>query len=258
MTATIQSLTHYPVKGLSGHTLADVDLRPNEGFPLDRSFGFARPGSGFDPANPVPLSKDKFHVLAGDASLALLQTSYNPTTHTLRIANDADTIEFDLLSTEGKAQASDYVRTYLQLSAEETPSLFSAHPHRFTDVSVTSAQMMNAVSLVNQDSVEAFAFQIETPVDPARFRANIVFAGLPAYEELDLVGQVISIGDVQLRVLKRTQRCAATEVNLDTGERDLKVPYLLRKNLGHMDMGIYAEVITAGTIRPGDTLSVLG
>lgn len=257
MTATIQTLTHYPIKGLSGHDLTDVTLRPNEGFPLDRVFGFARPDSGFDPANPVPLPKDKFHVLARDERLALLDTSYDAATDVLTMKNGAKTDSFTISGDTGRDAASAYIRDYLALTETDTPTLFAAEPHRFTDVSVTSAQLMNAISLVNQNSVDAFSAEINAPVEAGRFRANIVFSGMDAYAELDLLGKVIQIGDVQVRVLRRTKRCAATEVNLATGERDLKVPYLLRKHLGHMDMGIYAEVIVGGDIRTGDTLRVV-
>jgi uncharacterized protein YcbX len=214
LTATIQTLTHFPIKGLSGNDLSEVDLSPNEGFPLDRTFGFIRPNSGFDPANPAPLSKDNFHVLAGDARLALLQTSYEQTSETLTIADSDDRWEFKLATETGRKKAAGFLQDYLGLLINQTPTLVSADPHRFTDVSVTSAQMMNAISLVNQESVDAFATKIGAPVEAARFRANIVFTGLPAFSELDLVNRTISIGEVKLRVLKRTQRCAATEGHL--------------------------------------------
>jgi hypothetical protein len=41
-------------------------------------------------------------------------------------------------------------------------------------------------------------------------------------------------------------------VNPQTAERDLKVPYLLRKHLGHMDMGVYVEVVEGGDLRAGE------
>ena len=91
-------------------------------------------------------------------------------------------------------------------------------------------------------------------IDPLRFRANIAVEGLPAWSELDSVGRVISCGDVRLKILLRTKRCAATEVNPQTAERDLRLPYLLRKTLGHMDMGVYAEVLTGGSLAIGDQL----
>jgi MOSC domain-containing protein YiiM len=46
-------------------------------------------------------------------------------------------------------------------------------------------------------------------------------------------------------------------VNLQTGERDLKIPKLLRQNYGHFDMGIYAEVVKGGVVRSGDVLQLL-
>jgi uncharacterized protein YcbX len=81
----------------------------------------------------------------------------------------------------------------------------------------------------------------------------VVIDGLPPFAELDAVGSVLSFGDVSLRILSRTKRCAATEVNPITAERDLKIPYLLRKHLGHMDMGVYVEVTRGGALSVGQS-----
>ena len=257
MNATIDSLTQYPIKGLSGHALETVDLSPKCGFPIDRVMGFAKPGSGFDPSNPMPLSKDKFHVLANDPRLALLDTTYDVSRNELTIDGPQGPQLFQLDADTGMADACTALQQYLDLPDTHKPTLFSASPHRFTDVSVTSAQLMNAVSLISQDSVDAFARTVGHSIDAARFRGNIVFSGMPAFQELDLLGRTVQIGEVHLHVLKRTKRCAATEVNLQTGERDVKVPYLLRKHFGHMDMGVYAEVVKGGAIRIGDEVTVL-
>jgi uncharacterized protein YcbX len=256
MRAKIDCLSHYPIKGLSGCDLADVILAPQQGFPADRIFGFARPNSGFDPAHPLPLAKENFHVLARDQRLALLSTDYDVTTSILSIKGLDQSREFDLSQKAECHDAATFVQEFLGLPEDQVPTLFGAFPHRFTDVSVTSAQLMNAVSLVSQSSVDALSQTINAPVDAARFRANIVFSGMPAFRELDLLGRTLEIGEVQFRVLKRTRRCAATEVNLKTGERDIKIPYLLRKHFGHMDMGIYAEVIRGGKISIDDPVTV--
>ena len=79
-----------------------------------------------------------------------------------------------------------------------------------------------------------------------------MIGGLPAFCELDAIGSILMIGDVRLRVLSRTKRCAATEVNPESAERELRVPYMLRQHLGHMDMGVYAEVLAGGRLRVGD------
>ncbi len=257
MTITINALTRYPVKGMSGQTLESVQLETGKGFPCDRLFGFARPNSGFDPANPKPLPKSKFYMLARDAALALLNTSFDDNTGVLSIATQETSGEFDITTADGQQQASQFLQLYLDLPDDESPQLFEASPHRFTDVSVVSTELMNAVSIINLDSVEAFSKTIGHAIDPKRFRGNIHISGLAPFSELETVGQQIAIGSAKLKVVMRTKRCPATKVNLITGERDLDTPALLQEHYGHKDMGIYAEVIEGGSIAPGDVVEVL-
>ena len=257
MTTKIDLLTRYPVKGLSGHSLESVKLEPNQGFPCDRQFGFARPNSGFDPDNPRPLPKTKFYMLARDSNLALLSTAYDETTGELSMSAAETSGKFDISTAEGKQQANMFLKSYLNLPDNETPQLFEASPHRFTDVSVVSTEMMNAVSLINLDSVKALSKSIGREVDPMRFRGNILFSGLAAFSELEMVDGHIAIGTARLKIVKRTKRCPATEVDLSTGERNMNVPGLLQENFGHKDMGIYAEVVDGGVIAPGDSIEFL-
>ena len=254
--ATIQSLSHFPIKGLRGHRLSQVTLKPNEGFPFDRAFGFARHDTGFDPDNPTPLPARSFHILSRDPRLGALKSSYVTDTQILTLDDGTAKVTFDLSDATQRNAAAAYVQRFLDLSDAQAPNMLAASPIRFTDYATTSTQMMNAVSLINQASVDALSEKAGQPVGVERFRGNIVFDGLPAFSELDLVGETITIGAVTLRVIMQTKRCAATEVNIATGECDIKVPYLLRKNFGHLNMGVYAEVVTGGTLRPGDPLTL--
>lgn len=144
-----------------------------------------------------------------------------------------------------------FLHERLNLPDPVPPTFVSSFPHRFTDVSVVSPRMMNAISVLNLVSVGDLESRLEVPIHPGRFRANVVIDGLPPYAELEAIGGTLIFGDVELRILSRTQRCAATEVNPDTAERDLKIPYLLRKELGHSDMGVYVEVATGGVLNTG-------
>jgi hypothetical protein len=102
--------------------------------------------------------------------------------------------------------------------------------------------------------VAALEDVVGAAIDPLRFRGNVYVAGWPAWRELDLVGQEIAIGpDARLKVVKRIVRCAATNVDPDTGIRDLAIPDALQRAYGHADCGIYAEVMTAGEIAVGDS-----
>jgi len=257
MVTKIDTLTRYPIKGLSGQLLDSVSLEPGQGFPCDRQFGFARPNSGFDPCNPKPLPKTKFYMLARDSRLALLSSKFDDITGVLAISTPTTTGNFEIMTAEGKQLASQYLKSFLSLPDDETPQLFEASPHRFTDVSVVSTEMMNAVSVINLDSVREFSKAIGQEVDPSRFRGNIQLSGLEPFSELDMVGQQIAIGNVRLKIVKRTKRCPATEVDLNTGERNMNVPALLQENYDHKDMGVYAEVLGGGKISQQDVVEFL-
>jgi uncharacterized protein YcbX len=251
MQGRIDSLYHYPIKGLSPQALASVVLNAGEGFPFDRNFGFARHDSGFDPAQPLP--KDRFLMLARDARLAGLDTSFDPATRHLTIrAEGREVLSADLASKAGIAAAEAFFATMFAMTDARSPRFVHAAPHRFTDVAVVSPQMMNAVSLVNLASIRALEEKSGQAVAPLRFRANIYFDGWPAFAEFDLIGQEITVAGVPMRILKRIRRCAATEVNPDTATRDLKVPRLLHQHFGHADMGVYAEVLAPGSLAPSE------
>jgi uncharacterized protein len=113
------------------------------------------------------------------------------------------------------------------------------------------------VSIINLASVAALEGVIGAAIDPLRFRGNVYVSGWPAWHELDLVGQEIAIGAAaRLAVVKRIVRCAATNVDPDTGIRDLAIPAALMATYGHADCGIYGEVVTPGDIALDDRISV--
>ena len=47
---------------------------------------------------------------------------------------------------------------------------------------------------------------------------------------------------------------AATDVEPETGIRDLTIPRTLMQSFGHTDCGVYAEVVSGGDIAVGDVL----
>src|SRR5206468_8583157 len=112
------------------------------------------------------------------------------------------------------------------------------------------------VSLINRASIAALEVAMGVPVDRLRFRANVYFAGAPAWSEHDWVGSEITLGTARLRVIAPITRCAATQVNPATAERDLDIVAALKRAFGHINMGVYAEVVSAGEIAIG--AAVLG
>lgn len=257
MEGSIESLYHYPIKGLSAQALNDVHLEAASGFPYDRVFGFARYDSGFDFHDPKPLPKDRFLVLLKEDRLAGLQTRFDPVSRKLVMKVQGNiAFEGDLSMAEDIEAALDFFSIMFELDRTKRPIFAHAGIHRFTDVSVVSKELMNAVSLINLASVRDLEEHIGKPVDPMRFRANIYFDGWPPFSELGLVGTEFSIGEARLKITRKTGRCAATEVNPVTAKRDLPVPRLVMQHYGHADLGVYAEVLEPGPIRPGDTIKI--
>jgi uncharacterized protein YcbX len=84
----------------------------------------------------------------------------------------------------------------------------------------------------------------------------LIVDGLPPWSELELVGTKFAAGNTVLEIFKRTERCAATNVDPETGARDLKIPSFLSRTLGHTDFGVYARVISGGELAVGDTLAL--
>jgi uncharacterized protein YcbX len=120
---------------------------------------------------------------------------------------------------------------------------------RFTD------SRRGFVSLINLASVRDLEMRLGLPVDPLRFRGNVLIDALPPWSEFDLVDRVLALSSgLRLRVTKRIERCAATNVDPATGLRDLQIPKALMQFYGHVDCGIYAEVLSSGALAAGDLL----
>ena len=152
-----------------------------------------------------------------------------------------------LPTAEGRAAIEQFFAAFCADELRGPPKVLHAPGHSFSDVA------RKVVSIINLASVASLETVIGAAVHPLRFRANLYVRGWPAWAELDLVGREIAIGtSARFKVVKRIVRCAATNVDPDTGVRDLAIPDTLLQNLGHTDCGVYAEVIAGGPIAAGD------
>ncbi|KAF0136824.1 MAG: MOSC domain-containing protein [Xanthobacteraceae bacterium] len=250
--ARITALCRYPVKGLSAEPLPEVRLTAGTHFPGDRMFAIENGPSGFDPANPEHQPKQKFLVLARQAALARLRTRYDDAGHSLSIvADDVEVARGDLTTPEGRAAIEDFFRIFLAKELAGAPKVLEGPPgFRFMD------SRSGFLSIINLASVRALEKETGVAIDPIRFRANVYVDGVPAFSEFGWVGRRITVGDVALTGLKRTERCAATTVNPATAVRDLMIPAVLMRSYGHADCGIYCAVTGGGRIAVGDRLVV--
>jgi uncharacterized protein YcbX len=95
--------------------------------------------------------------------------------------------------------------------------------------------------------------------DPCRFRPNLIIdtGNQKGFVENDWVDKVIAIGpEVRIKVTRPCPRCVMTTL----AQADLpKDPEILRTAARHnaFKVGTYASVVQSGTIRVGDTITVV-
>jgi uncharacterized protein YcbX len=253
MSIRIASLQRYPVKGLSPENLETAPLTKGGYFPGDRLFAVENGPAGFEPSNPQHQPKIKFLMLMRNESLARLRTRYLDSITTLFIEEGGREVARGDLSTEqGRLAIEAFFRRYMAKELRGAPKVLTAPDgFRFTD------SRRGFVSLINLASVRQLESVVGSAIDPLRFRGNIHIEGLEPWAEFDLVGQVLTTASgVRLKVTKRIERCAATNVDPDTGIRDLQIPKSLMQAYGHFDCGIYAEVVSGGGIAVGDNFDM--
>lgn len=248
----VERIARYPVKGLSPEYMETVELTAGQGLPHDRRFAFAQGDGAFDPAAPKWLPKRNFACLAVNAGIAAIHAAYDPHANTLLLVAGEARLAADLSTAEGRRAAEDWLATRMGDEARGRLRLAEVPGHAFTDIPD------KAVSMIGLASIAELGERGGMALDPLRFRANLLFSGAAPFAELDWVGREALLGKARLRIFKRIQRCAATEVNPDTAERDAKPPLWLRRQYGHADMGVYATVLEGGSVAVGDALELVG
>ena len=189
-------------------------------------------------------------MLMRNERLARLRSRFDDASHTLVIQSEGHEVaRGDLRTPAGRGAIELFFAGFCADELRGPPKVLHAPGFSFSDVA------SKVVSIINLGSVAAVENLVGAAVNPLRFRGNVYVTGWPAWHEFDLVGQEIAIGGrARLRIVKRIVRCAATNVDPDTGIRDLSIPDTLMRNFGHADCGVYGEVVEAGEIAVGDEL----
>jgi uncharacterized protein YcbX len=250
-TATVRAIYRYPIKGLSPQTLEQTRLTPGQTIPADRLYAIENGPIGFDQAAPAYFPKQRFLMLMRNERLAALRTEFDEATHTLTIRwQGADAARGDLRTPQGRAAIESFFARYCADELRGPPRILHGAGHSFSDVA------KKVVSIINLASVASVEEAVGLPVNPLRFRGNLYVSGWPAWREFDFLDQTVSIGKTaRVKIVKRIQRCAATDVDPETGIRDLTIPRTLLDNFDHTDCGVYAEVIAPGEIVSGDAIA---
>jgi len=115
------------------------------------------------------------------------------------------------------------------------------------------------LSLVTTQTVRALGAMVGAPLDPLRFRPNLLVeaAGGEPFAEDAWVGAVLAVGGIRLRVDKRDQRCVVIDVDPATAGRN---PAVLRAVARQRQacLGVYGTTVQPGRVSVGDTVTIEG
>lgn len=256
MSISVVRICRYPVKGLSAEDLERVMLTAGQCLPQDRRFALAHAATDFDPTCPAWLPKTNFLMLMRNEKLAQLRTRFDEQSGCFTIERDGQMLlKVEITDPSQQESINEFFAGFLRDSVTGTPRVVEAPGHTFSDArQKPNSTTYQYVSVVNLASIRALEQVMRVPVDAIRFRANLYIDGLPAWTEFDWVGSEIMVGRARLHIVSRITRCEATTVNPATAERDLNVLTHLQQSFGHVQMGIYGEVIGSGEIVTGDTV----
>lgn len=248
MSGHVAALFRHPVKGFTPEPLTHADLTAGGPFPCDRLYVVENGPSGFDPAAPAYVPKQKFAVLMAIADVARARTRYDEATGVLHAhASGHGEISANLREEDGRRRFADWLTPIIGDEARgELKVLEAPGAHRFMD------HPLGHVSIVNLASVRDLEQRIGKPLDPLRFRANLYVEGWPAWVENSWEGRELMVGWARAKVFKPIVRCAATHVDPATAERDIDVVKALFDHYGHMLCGVYVHVTSSGRVGLGD------
>jgi MOSC domain-containing protein len=227
--AAVVQLRRYPVKSMTGEIVEHLDIEPR-GCAGDRVWSVRAAGR-------IATAKTSSNSFAPVPGLLELRSAWRDG----RVAvlfPDGDAVLVD--EPAAAAKLSDHFGRPLTFSRE------TERPH-FDD---------GPVSLVGATTVDAVAGELGEPVEPVRFRPNILFAGGAPFAEDSWVGREVAVGDAVLRVTMESPRCVM--VDLATADLPALEGLLLATGrINHACTGVIAEVVRPGRVRVGDELTAV-
>ena len=259
MTVILKNIFRFPIKGFSGEELKEIKLTKGAAIYGDRKFAFARHETVINEFSLEFMKKTNFLALVKDEKLAQLKLDLNLEQNFLKLYfKNKLTFSGSIAEENDLNRLSEFICHFLKIDIMKKPKLVKdksikkeMFKHSFSDIPD------KAISLISLNTIRDIEKKIGKKINFLRFRGNIIFEGLKSWEEFDLIGKNLRIGTAELKVFKKTQRCRATTVNPENGNRDINIPFELNKYYGHFDFGVYSKVIKGGIISVNDNIKIL-
>lgn len=258
----VRQLFCHPVKGLTPNAIDRAEFLADWGMQGDRAFALMFDDLDHPPAPNTPWRSKRYFAVQNDwHDLARLQCHYDAANKTLRVElSDQSVLEAHV--DRDRAAIGEWFSNFLRTCQ---PSIGAYHPQatNLELVGETSGvtgfrdRRAGQVSIIGSATLDALSALLKTPVDPRRFRPNLVVETAQPWEEFDWIGRRLRMGSVELEVSERIERCLNIEVCPDSGQRDLPLLSQLKREFRHTDTGIIARVTQAGTLAIGQSYDII-
>ncbi|MGJ8582455.1 MAG: MOSC domain-containing protein [Marinosulfonomonas sp.] len=248
MTGCVAQIWRHPIKAHGREQLDSVPLTKGQTMPWDRTWAVAHEMAKTDGQNWVRCVN--FSRAAKAPSLQAITARLNEDTCVVTLTHpDLQTLQFNP-DTEAEAFL-DWVAPIMPADRAASVKIIRVKDQGMTDSDYPT------LSLNNLASNAEIGKTVGQDLSPTRWRGNIWFDGLPAWDEVTWIGKTIRIGTAELFVQESITRCLATTVNPETGNRDADTLAALAKCGQDQKFGVYGVVTKSGIASLGDRVEVL-
>jgi len=219
----VAQLWRYPVKALGGERLAQAQFTLR-GIPLDRSYAVL---------DSDPLRSGKL-LTASRAKRLLAYRSF--------ARGDGVLVR----TPSGRECAADDGAWLDELEGDigKPASLRSSEEPMHDDADLL---------VVNAASVRALSEEYGAPINPMRFRPNVILDAVDArpFEETAWPGETFDAGEALVEVVHPCERCVVTTIDPETFESDASfLKLIVQEHHGHF--GVLCRVLRTGVVHAGD------
>ncbi len=249
--ARLVHIVRHPVKSLGWQMLERAVLSQGRPLPFDRIFAVATEAAKFEGAPEGWQPKLSFARGAAEGRLMAIRAAFDETTAQITLSHPDLAPVTGTLPEDGPALV-DWLRP---LWPDSRPALRGLVARR--DGGDLTDRPGGRVSLMNLASLRALSERMGMDLSIHRFRGNLWLDGLAPWQEFDLVGRELRIGQTRLRVEAPITRCVATTYDPLTGQADGDTLAALETGWHHRDLGALASVLDGGEIALGDPVEIL-
>ena len=259
MTARLAHIFRHPIKSVGYEEITGASLTEGRAFPLDREWALLHARSGVTrmPDGRASDWAGKIHFVIGRTAPPLMQVraQVQPDGRLrlrLRLSHPArDPLEIDPDTPEDHPRLVAWLGAFWPETQPRPTALVRAPDRPLSD------EPLPYISLIGQSSLDDLSKRAGQPLDRRRFRANLWVTGWEPFAEFDLIGKTLRIGEAEVQLRARIERCRATDTNIETGARDIDMLSMLDRAYGHSDLGVFGLVTRSGRIGLDDPVEVI-